>query len=146
MAAHFVGMFGLFALVAPVLERVGRTAGLAGGLLLLAASVAAPTAVIHTVPLSATALFGVGLGWSLSYVAATSALAERSAPAERGMLLGLSDRGSGSTGAGVAIAGGAGQSTARLPAVALGAGLVPAGAPAWIVAAALRPAGQPGWA
>jgi MFS family permease len=144
IAAHFVGMFGLFALVAPVLERVGRTAGLAGGLLLLAASVAALTAVIHSVPLSAMALFGVGLGWSLSYVAATSELAERSAPAERGMLLGFSDLVSGSTGAGMAIAGGAGLSTAGLTAVALGAGLVPACAAAWIVAAALRPAGQPG--
>ena len=36
-------------------------------------------------------LFGLGLGWNLSFVAATAELADRAAPAERGKLLGFND-------------------------------------------------------
>ena len=36
-------------------------------------------------------LFGLGLGWSVSFVAATAQLADCAAPAERGKLLGFND-------------------------------------------------------
>ena len=36
-------------------------------------------------------LFGLGLGWNVSYVAATAQLIDLSAPAERGKLLGFGD-------------------------------------------------------
>jgi hypothetical protein len=51
-------------------------------------------------------LFGLGLGWNLSYVAATTELVSRAAPAERGRLIGLSDLLSSFTGALLALGGG----------------------------------------
>ena len=42
-------------------------------------------------PACAVSLFGLGLGWNLAYVAATTQLVDLAAPAERGRLVGLSD-------------------------------------------------------
>ena len=39
----------------------------------------------------ALCLFGLGLGWNLSYVAATTELVGRAAPSERGRLVGATD-------------------------------------------------------
>jgi hypothetical protein len=51
-------------------------------------------------------LFGLGLGWSLSYVSATTELVSLAAPSERGRLIGFSDRLSSSAGAMLALGGG----------------------------------------
>jgi hypothetical protein len=48
----------------------------------------------------------LGLGWNLSYVAATAELAERTEPWERGRLLGFNDLLSGATGARLTLLGG----------------------------------------
>lgn len=138
LAAHFVGMFGLFAIVGPLIERIGRTRALVGGLLLLAASCAALVAAIDSVPLTAAVLFGVGLGWSVAFVAATAELSERSASAERATLIGFSDLLGGLTGALLAIGGGIGLSTAGLGSVALGSAALPLAAAAWIARDAVR--------
>jgi hypothetical protein len=51
-------------------------------------------------------LFGLGLGWNLAFVAATTALVNRTAVAERGRLIGFSDLSSGLVGAALALSGG----------------------------------------
>ena len=51
-------------------------------------------------------LFGLGLGWNLSYVAATTELVSLAAPAERGRLVGFTDLLSSLTGAALALLGG----------------------------------------
>ena len=51
-------------------------------------------------------LFLLGIGWVFSFVAATTQLADLTAPSERGKLIGFSDLLSGVTGASLAIGGG----------------------------------------
>jgi MFS family permease len=140
LAAHFVGMFGLFAVVGPLIEQIGRSRALVAGLLLLSASCAMLLPAISSVVSTALALFGVGLGWSLAFVAATAELSERSAASERATLIGFSDLLGGMTGAMLALAGGIGLDTAGLASVALGAALLPLTAAIWIVRQSGRPA------
>ncbi len=52
------------------------------------------------------AMFGLGLGWCLSYIAATTELVDLAGPSERGRLVGLSDLLSSFGGAALALAGG----------------------------------------
>jgi MFS family permease len=132
LAAHFAGMFGLFAVVGPVIERIGRGRALVAGLLLLSASCALLLPAISSVVLTALVLFGVGLGWSLAFVAATAELSERSAPSERATLIGFSDLLGGMTGALLAIAGGVALDAAGVASVAIGAAILPMIAAAWI--------------
>ena len=70
---------------------------------------------------SAVLLFGLGLGWSLSFVAATAQLADRAAPAERGKLLGFSDQISALAGAALALLGGYALDSLGVAALAIGA-------------------------
>ena len=51
-------------------------------------------------------LFGLGLGWCLAYVAATTELVELAAPSERGRLIGFTDLLSSFSGAALALGGG----------------------------------------
>src|ERR1700730_2456413 len=50
--------------------------------------------------------FGLGLGWNLAFVAASTQLVSRAAPSERGSLVGFSDRLSSFAGGAVALGGG----------------------------------------
>jgi predicted MFS family arabinose efflux permease len=52
------------------------------------------------------ALFGLGLGWNLAFVAASTELVSRTAPSERGTLIGFSDLLSSFAGAALALGGG----------------------------------------
>jgi MFS family permease len=138
IGAHVVGMYALVIVVGDLIDRIGRTPSLVGGLLLMAVSVIS-LLWITSVPATAFALFGLGLGWNLSFVAATAELADRSAPGERGKLLGFNDLLSGLTGAGLALLGGFALSALGVAALAIG-GTVLVTAPAlWIVREARRP-------
>jgi len=79
---------------------------------------------VQSVPLAAVCLFGVGLGWSFSYVAATTELAEHSAATERGKVLGFADLVSGLAGAGLTVLGGVALVDFGIGAVAVGAASV----------------------
>jgi MFS family permease len=90
MSGHFLGMFGLVLAVGSVVDRVGRDrsvlAGMTvivGGCLLLLPSVA----LAWTIP----AMLLIGIGWNVSFVAATAMLADATLPQERGRLLGFVD-------------------------------------------------------
>jgi predicted MFS family arabinose efflux permease len=132
LAAHFVGMFGFFAIVGPLIERIGRVRSTVGGLILIAGSCLALIAAIDQIHLVALILFGIGLGWSLAFVAATAELSERAPRGQSASLIGFSDLvGSGSAGALVA-AGGFTLESLGLASVAIGAAVLPLLAALWI--------------
>ena len=91
-----------------------------------------------SVALTSVSLFGVGLGWNLSYVAAAAELVEHATPAERGRLIGFNDLCSGLLGAALALLGGAAYSVAGVTAVAVGATIAVVAPAGLIVARALR--------
>jgi MFS family permease len=141
IGAHVIGMFGLIVVVGDVVDRVGRTPALAGGLLLMALSVIS-LLWVRSVPATAVVLFGLGLGWNLSYVAATAVLADSSAAWERGKLLGFNDLLAGLTGAGLALLGGLALTALGVAALAIGGAALVTGPALWILrrGAPLQPA------
>src|SRR5262249_7329029 len=74
IGAHVVGMYALVLGVGALVDRVGRTSALASGLLVMGAS-ALGLAWISSVPSTALLLFGLGIGWNISYVAAAAQMA-----------------------------------------------------------------------
>jgi len=138
IGAHVLGMYALVLVVGDVIDRIGRPPALVGGLTLMAISVIS-LLWVESVPATAAALFGIGLGWSLSFVAATAQLADCSAPWERGKLLGFNDLLSGMTGASLALLGGYALTAIGVAALAIG-GTVLVVAPAlWIARRGLSP-------
>ena len=90
ISSHLVGMFVLSPLLGPLTDRVGRGRALVGGLAVLAAAVLA----LELGESSATllpAMFLVGVGWNISYVAASVLISNGAAPQERGKALGSAD-------------------------------------------------------
>jgi MFS family permease len=88
IGAHVLGMFALVLFIGPVVDRIGRPRSLYGGLVLMAVACAG-LALFESVVGTSFLLFALGLGWSLSFVAATAQLADAAAPSERGRLLGF---------------------------------------------------------
>src|SRR5829696_8614231 len=119
IGAHVLGMYALVLVVGQVVDRIGRTRALAGGLLIMGASVIS-LLWVEEVTTTALVLFGLGIGWNLSFVAATAQLADCATAAERGKLLGFNDLLAGLTGAGLALLGGAALSTLGIAALAIG--------------------------
>ena len=143
ISAHFVGMFGLTLVVGNVIDRVGRVRALMGGLLLLGFSVLSLVWTVESASATAAALFGIGLGWNFSYVAATAELSERTELAERGKLLGFTDLLSSLWGAALASLGGIVLATVGLTGLGV-AGLALAAAPAfWILSTVLKVSDSP---
>jgi MFS family permease len=148
ISAHIVGMYGLVLVAGDLIDRLGRRVAVVGGLAVMAASTIALEWVTGLAATS-VALFGLGLGWIFSYVAATSELIDLTAFSERGRLVGFSDLLSGLTGAALALIGGAAYSGLGVGAVAFGATAAVALPALWIAllgarrppAGALEPAG-----
>jgi MFS family permease len=138
ISVHIVGMYGLVLVVGDVIDRVGRRPALVGGLAIMGISTIF-MAWIESVGAMSLSLFGLGLGWSLSYVAATSELVDHAALAERGRLVGFSDLVSGFTGATLAIVGGIAYDDIGVEAVAVGATLAVTLPAVLIVLAGRRP-------
>ncbi len=132
IGAHVIGMFGLIIVVGDIVDAVGRTRALAGGLLLMAASTIS-LLWITSVPASMVALFGLGLGWNFSFVAATAVLSDMTAPSERGKLLGFNDLLAGLTGAGLALLGGLALTALGVASLAIGGAALVAAPALWIL-------------
>jgi predicted MFS family arabinose efflux permease len=132
IGAHVIGMYALVIVVGGIIDRIGRTPALAGGLVVMAAA-AGGLGLVESVPATAAVLFALGLGWNFSFVAATAELADRTAPWERGKLLGFNDFLSGITGAVLALAGGAALTGIGVGALAVGGAVLVLGPAAWIV-------------
>jgi MFS family permease len=105
ISLHIVGMYGLVLFVGDAIERIGRRRSMVIGLALVALSNAA-MAWFSSIAGMSLAMFGLGLGWCLSYIAATTELVDLAGPAERGRLVGLSDLLSSFGAAALALAGG----------------------------------------
>ena len=123
IGAHVLGMYALVLVVGPLIDRIGRGISLWSGLVLMAVSCIGIT-WFESVVGSAVLLFGLGLGWSISFVAATAQLADRAAPAERGKLLGFNDLVSALTGAALALLGGLALDTLGVAALAIGSAVL----------------------
>jgi MFS family permease len=132
IGAHVIGMYALVIVIGDLIDRIGRTPSLAGGLFVMAVSVIS-LLWVESVPATAVALFGLGLGWNLSFVAATAELADLTLPSERGRLLGFNDLLSGATGAGLALLGGLALSALGVAALAIGGTLLVVCPALWIL-------------
>jgi MFS family permease len=132
ISLHIVGMYGLVLVIGDVVERLGRRTSMVTGLLVMAASNAG-LAWLASVAGMSVCLFGLGLGWCLSYVAATTDLVDRATTAERGRLVGTSDLVSSFAGATLALVWGVVYSDAggSVPLAATAAGLALLAA-AWV--------------
>ena len=132
ISAHIVGMYALVLFIGGLIDGAGRRPALAGGLALEAVSVLA-LVWFDGVAATSLALFGLGLGWNLSYVAAATELSDAAAPSERGRLIGLTDLLSAAAGAALALGGGAIYSAAGVGPFAIGTAVL-AGLPAmWVL-------------
>jgi MFS family permease len=138
IGAHVLGMYALVLVIGTLIDRIGRIRALAGGLVVMAASCAG-LLFFDDVFMTAVLLFGLGLGWNLSFVSATAQLADATSPAERGKLLGLNDLLGGLLGASLALVGGVALDTLGVAALAIGATVL-AMAPAFVITRAARPA------
>jgi MFS family permease len=131
IGAHVLGMYALVLVVGSLIDRVGRVPALAVGLLIMAASTIG-LLWIESVIATAILLFGLGIGWNLSFVAATAQMVDRTSPAERGKLLGFNDLLSALLGAALALAGGYALDSIGVAALALGATAIVAAPVLWL--------------
>jgi MFS family permease len=144
IGAHVFGMYALVLVVGALIDRIGRTPALAGGLLVMAASTIG-LLWVESVVATAVLLFGLGVGWNLSFVAATAQLADLTSASERGRLLGFNDLLSALLGAALALAGGYALDSIGVAALALGATAIVAAPVLWLLPATRRaPAGARG--
>jgi MFS family permease len=137
IGAHVFGMYALVLVIGALIDRIGRAPALAGGLLVMAASTIGLLWVEDVVG-TAILLFGLGVGWNLSFVAATAQLADSTSPAERGKLLGFNDLLSALLGASLALLGGYALDSIGVAALALGATALVAAPVLWLLPAWLR--------
>jgi MFS family permease len=137
IGAHVVGMYALVIVVGDLIDRIGCSRALVGGLVVMGAS-AVSLLWVTSVAALAFSLFALGLGWSFSFVAATAQLADSTSAAERGKLLGFNDLLAGLTGAGLSLLGGFALDAIGVAALGVG-GLLLVLAPAgWIVRYSMR--------
>src|SRR5215211_9553671 len=145
IGAHVVGMYALVIVVGGLIDRIGRTTSLALGLAVMGMSCVG-LLWIDSVLGTAVLLFGLGLGWNLSFVAATAELADRTAPSERGKLLGLNDQLAAFLGASLALLGGAALEALGVAALAIGATVLVTLPIAWLLGRRRQGAAEPGLA
>jgi MFS family permease len=142
IGAHVLGMYALVLVVGALIDRIGRTRALAIGLVVMGLSTAGLLG-LEAVVATAVLLFGLGIGWNISFVAATAQMADQAAAAERGKLLGFSDLISALLGAALALLGGYALEALGVAALAIGATAIVVSPVLWILrppAAARQPA------
>ena len=132
IGAHVLGMYALVLVVGTLIDRIGRGPALFSGLLLMAVSTVG-LLWIESVGGTALLLFGLGVGWNLSFVAATAQLADATAPAERGRIMGFNDFMSAMFGAGLALLGGYALDSIGVAALAVGATAIVAAPVLWLL-------------
>ncbi|TML16600.1 MAG: MFS transporter [Actinobacteria bacterium] len=138
IGAHVFGMYALVLVIGAAIDRVGRTSALEVGLVVMALSTIGMLWVT-SVFATAVLLLGLGLGWNISFVAATARLADSTNPAERGRLLGFNDLRGALFGASLALLGGYALDAIGVAALAIGATAIVA-APVLLI---VRAQGEP---
>ena len=119
ISLHLVGMYALVLVIGALIDRVGRRPSLITGLAIMAVSTIM-LAWVESILGTSISLFLLGLGWNVSYVAATAELVTHAAPVERGRLVGATDLAAGLLGAALALLGGAAYSEWGAVAIAVG--------------------------
>ncbi|MFL6013539.1 MAG: MFS transporter [Gaiellaceae bacterium] len=132
IGAHVVGMYALVLVVGTLIDRVGRTPALASGLLVMGAS-ALGLSWISSVLATGVLLFGLGIGWNISYVAAAAQLADLTHPSERGRLFGFNDFAAAMFAAALALLGGLTLETLGVTAMAFGAAVIVTAPAPWLL-------------
>lgn len=90
IAVHFIGMFGLSIPIGWMADRVGRKPVLVTGCLVSALGCLMISSS-RAVWLVGGGFYSVGLGWSLTYLTATTIIADVTHPYERAELIGIMD-------------------------------------------------------
>jgi len=123
IGAHVFGMYALVLVIGALIDRVGRTPALEVGIVVMALST---IGLLWAAGVFATAvlLLGLGIGWNISFVAATAEMADRTSPAERGKLLGFNDQLAAILAAGLALLGGYALDAIGVAALAIGATVI----------------------
>jgi MFS family permease len=123
ISAHVVGMYALVLVIGAAIDRIGRKPALEVGLVVMALST---VGLLWTASVFATAvlLLGLGIGWNISFVAASAQMADCTSPAERGKLLGFNDQLAAFLGAGLALLGGYALEAIGVAALAIGATVI----------------------
>jgi len=137
ISLHIVGMYALVLVIGQLIDRVGRRPGQVAGLLLMASSTLG-LAWFESVAWTSVSLFLLGLGWNVSYVAASAELVTHARPVERGSLVGFTDLVAGLSAAALALVGGLAYSEWGVVAIAVGA-TVAVVAPAIVISLSRRP-------
>jgi MFS family permease len=137
ISLHIVGMYALVLVIGQLIDRVGRRQSLIGGLAIMAVSTVM-LAWVESIAGTSVSLFLLGLGWNLSYVAATAELVTHATPVERGRLVGFTDLAAGLLAASLALLGGAAYTEWGAVAIAVG-GTIAVTVPAAAIFAARRP-------
>ncbi len=132
IGAHVLGMYALVLVVGAVIDRIGRRPALSAGLLVMGASTLGLTWV-SAVPATALLLFGLGIGWNISYVAAAAQMADLTHPWERGRLFGFNDFAAAMLGASLALVGGLTLEAYGVGALAVGATLLVMAPAPWVL-------------
>jgi MFS family permease len=145
IGAHVLGMYALVLVVGGLIDRIGRTPALGAGLVVMALSCIGLLWVDSVVG-TAVLLFGLGIGWNVSFVAATAQLVDLTSASERGKLLGFNDLLSAMLGAGLALLGGVALDSIGVAALAVGATAIAFAPVLWLLPMALRKAEEtPAW-
>jgi MFS family permease len=139
VSSHVFGMYVLVLVVGALVDRVGRTASLVAGLCVVSVSTLAMQ-WFDGVPMMALLLFGLGVGWNISYVAAAAQLADLTLPAERGRLFGFNDLIGALLGAALALLGGLALEALGVLSLAVGAAVLAVAPAAWIISRQPAPA------
>ena len=136
ISLHIVGMFGLVLVVGQLIDRVGRRRSLIAGLAVMAVSTVMLAWVV-SIPAMSLSLFLLGLGWNVSYVAASAELVTHARPVERGRLVGFTDLMAGLIAAALALLGGLAYTEWGVVAIAIGSTIAVV-APALVILLARR--------
>jgi MFS family permease len=131
IGAHVLGMYALVLVVGTLIDRIGRGIAISAGLLTMALSNIG-LLWIDSVAGTALPLFGLGVGWNLSFVAATASMVDATAPSERRRLIGFNDFMSALLGAGLALLGGYALDSIGVAALAVGATAIVAAPVLWL--------------
>jgi MFS family permease len=132
VGAHVLGMYALVLVVGALVDRLGRPPALASGLVVMGLSALA-LGWTSGVPATALLLFGLGIGWNISYVAAAAELADLTHPSERGRLFGFNDFAAALFAASLALLGGLTLETLGVAAMAVGAAILVTLPAPWIL-------------
>jgi MFS family permease len=123
IGAHVFGMYALVLVIGALIDRVGRTPALEAGLVVMALSTIGLLWVASVFG-TAVLLLGLGVGWNISFVAATAQMADRTSATERGRLLGFNDQLAAFLAAGLALLGGYALDAIGVAALAIGATII----------------------